>query len=499
LRAFVPKSALKFVHYSDISFLCALRVLCGSRIHHWPLFGLLERMSNTAIKNLAGWGNFPVQECVAARPEKARELKAAIAATDTPDTLARGLGRAYGDAALNDGSGIILTERLNHFLAFDAASGTLTCEGGASFADIIETFLPRGWFLPVTPGTKFVTVGGAIACDVHGKNHHRDGTLATFIDSFDLLTAKGETLHCSREENAPAFWATIGGMGLTGVIARATLRLLQVETAYIAARYRRTANLDATLEEFGGDHNVHYSVAWIDCLASGASLGRSVLIRGEHARLDQLTPEQQAAPFETATKRKKAVPFPFPDFALNPLSVRAFNAAYYAAHPDGEAITGYEPFFYPLDGILKWNNIYGKRGFVQYQLALPFETSRSGLIQVLEKLAASGRPSFLAVLKTFGEANQAPLSFPFAGHTLALDLPNTGADLLEFTRELDEIVLAHEGRVYLAKDATLSPAHFRAMYPRLGEYLEVKRELDPENRFASSLSKRLQLTEETAQ
>jgi FAD/FMN-containing dehydrogenase len=455
-------------------------------------------MSKSATKNLAGWGNFPIQECSAVRPERARDLKAAVTEQDVPDTLARGLGRSYGDAALNEDSGVILTERLNRFSAFDEESGTLSCEGGASFADILETFLPHGWFLPVTPGTKYVTVGGAIACDVHGKNHHRDGTMADFIESFDLLLASGERLPCSREENSDAFWATVGGMGLTGVIERVRLRLLPVDTAYIAASYKRTANLDATLEQFSGDHKYRYSVAWIDCLASGSSLGRSVLIRGDHARLDQLSPAQLADPLNPAQKKKKSVPIPFPDFALNPLSVKAFNAAYYAAHPDGEGVTGYEPFFYPLDGVLKWNNIYGKRGFVQYQLALPFETSRAGLIQVLEKLAASGRPSFLAVLKTFGEANAAPLSFPFAGHTLALDLPNTGVDLMEFTRELDEIVLAHEGRVYLAKDATLSPEHFRAMYPRLGEFLEIKRRLDPDNRFASSLSKRLRMTEVAA-
>ena len=446
---------------------------------------------NSVTKKFAGWGNYPAEQCRAFRPEKEREQSALVAAHSS--LIARGLGRAYGDAALNP-DGLVLQQKLGRFLDFDANSGVLSCQGGASFADIIETFVPRGFFLPVTPGTKFVTVGGAIACDVHGKNHHRDGNLSNFVESFELLLASGETVTCSREENADLFWATVGGMGLTGIIVRARLRLLPIVSAFISIDYKRAPNLDAALEQFGSDGNYQYSVAWIDCLASGDSLGRSVLIRGNHAVADELDDTERYAPLRTPRKKKKSVPFPFPDFALNPLSVKAFNAAYYATHPDGHAIVDLDSFFYPLDGINNWNRIYGTRGFIQYQVVFPFATSRAGLVQLLEKIAASGRASFLAVLKTFGEANQSPLSFPFAGHTLALDIPFSD-DLPEFTRELDEIVLRHDGRVYLAKDATLSPENFRAMYPRLAEFEEIKRRVDPQNKFASSLSRRLDIGE----
>ncbi|HEX8551630.1 MAG TPA: FAD-binding oxidoreductase [Abditibacteriaceae bacterium] len=434
----------------------------------------------SATKSFAGWGRYPTEECRAWRPDKARDVREIAAEYDV---LARGLGRAYGDAALNP-HGLVLTEKLNRFLSFE--DGILECEGGASFADIIETFGPRGWFLPVTPGTKFVSVGGAIACDVHGKNHHRDGTIAHFLEEFDLLVASGELLHCSRTENAEAFWATIGGMGLTGIITRARLRLFSVESSAISAKFDRTQNLQETLEAFDADGGFQYSVAWLDLLASGDNLGRGVLIRGNHAT------QEEAKPLRVKSKKQKPVPIDFPDWALNPLSVRAFNTAYYATHPSGDKLVSWDEFFYPLDGVAGWNKIYGARGFVQYQCALPHESSRSGLRTLLEKLAESSRPSFLAVLKTFGESDDAPLSFPIAGHTLALDLP-MNESTVEFARELDDIVLDCGGRVYLAKDTTLLPENLPKMYARLDEWRETKAKLDPNNKFQSSLSRRLKI------
>ncbi|HEX8833806.1 MAG TPA: FAD-binding oxidoreductase [Abditibacteriaceae bacterium] len=451
-------------------------------------------MTQFSTRTLAGWGNYPTQECHVYRPEKRRDLSALAATNDQRSFIARGLGRSYGDAALNDGAGVILQERLGRFLDFDPNSGVLSCEGGATFADILDTFLPRGFFLPVTPGTKYVTVGGAIAADVHGKNHHRDGTLAEFVLDFQLLLASGETILCSRDENPEAFWATIGGMGLTGIITKARLSLVPVTSAYISAHYKRAQNLDEALEQFDSDDQYQYSVAWIDCLASGDSLGRSVLIRGDHATHDEVFDDDCYHPLRVSHKKKKNVPLPFPDFALNPMSVKAFNAAYYASHPDGHALVDYDSFFYPLDAVQNWNRIYGKRGFVQYQVAFPTSTSRAGLVELLGKISASGRASFLAVLKSFGAQNNGLLSFPFAGHTLALDLPNSGDDLIPFMRELDEIVLRHDGRLYLAKDATMSPETFAAMYPRLNEFREIKNRLDPDERWASSLSKRLGIT-----
>ncbi len=446
---------------------------------------------NSIHKTIAGWGRFPRAECELFRPEKQRELQTLT--QEKSSLLARGFGRSYGDAALNE-SATILQERFNHFLEFDEATGILECEGGVSLAEIIEVFLPRGWFLPVSPGTKFVTVGGALACDIHGKNHHAVGAFSNFVEAFDLLIASGETLHCSHIENAEVFWATVGGMGLTGIITRVRLRLLRVESAYIKVETERLENLNATLSRFENDENYQYSVAWIDCLATGDSLGRSVLMRGHHAAPHELsTPKAQNAPLESQGEKSKSVPLDFPDCALNPFFVKTFNAAYYAAHPSKTSIVNFDSFFYPLDAIENWNRIYGARGFIQYQVALPHQTSRAGLTELLEKISSSGHASFLAVLKTFGKENNAPLSFPFAGHTLALDIPMTD-DLPNFVRELDNITLRHSGRVYLAKDALLSPENFREMYPRYDEWRAVKTQLDPHEKFASVLSRRLEIT-----
>ncbi len=445
-------------------------------------------VTNFVSRDLEGWGRYPVETCRVARPEKRRDVAMAAQSDEVPDIIARGLGRAYGDAALNDNSGVLLNEKLNRFLDFDESSSVLHAEAGASFADILQTFVPRGWFLPVTPGTKFVTLGGAIACDVHGKNHHRDGCLSNFIEEIELLTANGETRILTRE-TPTEFWATVSGMGLTGVILSAKLRLMPIETAQIATTYTRTENLEATLAAFGSDEDFQYSVAWIDCLASGASLGRSVLIRGNHASKSAVRGEN---PLAFAAPRGKKVPLDFPDGALNPLSVKAFNALYYAAHPDAQKLVGFEPFFWPLDSVSGWNKIYGARGFVQYQCALPFETSRDGLTKLLETVSRAGQASFLAVLKTFGASTPSPLGFPLPGHTLALDIPASDG-IVEFTHTLNRIVFNHGGRVYLAKDATLDAEMFRQMYPRHEEFAAVKQSLDPQNRFQSSLSKRLQI------
>lgn len=450
-------------------------------------------MLRSLQKPLAGWGRFPVEECRTFRPEKIQDLIPLLEKTES--LLARGLGRSYGDAALNPAA-TVLQERLNRFVSFDEESGILECEGGVSFAEIIELFLPRGWFLPVTPGTKFVTVGGAIACDIHGKNHHRVGTFTEFVESFKLLTANGEVLFCSRNENAEAFWATVGGMGLTGIIIRARFRLERVETAFVAVEYERVANLNAALERFQTDENYEYSVAWIDCLAAGGSLGRSVLMRGNTAPAGDLQNSRagkgSGRGLDSRFKKPVSVPFDFPGFALNPLSVKAFNALYYATHPSKKTLVDFETFFYPLDSLGDWNRIYGARGFVQYQVVLPFESSRAALTELLKKISSSKHASFLAVLKTFGKPNLAPLSFPFSGHTLALDIPLSD-DLPRFIGELDAITLAHQGRVYLAKDTLLSPENFRKMYPRFAEWHKTKQQLDPETKFASSLSRRLEI------
>jgi decaprenylphospho-beta-D-ribofuranose 2-oxidase len=441
---------------------------------------------------LSGWGNVAAQRSTVYRPERLGDLRDIVQKCG-PTLISRGLGRSYGDAAVN-AQGVVSQSRLNRFLAFDEQQGIVACEAGVTFDDLLQVGLPRGFFPAVTPGTKHVTVGGALAADVHGKNHHADGSFAGCLLDFHLLTASGELLRCSRTENARAFWATLGGMGLTGAIVDARFRLRPVTSAFLSVDYEKTTDLDATLEAFArGDARYRYSVAWIDCLARGRALGRSVLMRGDHAPAGEL-PATIRRPLELQTRRRKQVPCFLPNLVLNSWTVRAFNALYYGRHSEGRALVDYDTFFYPLDTIEHWNRIYGRRGFLQYQAVFPTVSSRAGLVALLEAIAASRQASFLAVLKAFGPANQGLLSFPTAGPTLAVDLPNTGSAVRTLLDELDEIVVRHGGRVYLAKDVRLSRAMFEAMYPRADEFRRVKDELDPTGRFDSALARRLSLS-----
>jgi FAD/FMN-containing dehydrogenase len=442
---------------------------------------------------LGGWGRYPVEMCQVFRPERRAGVAETLAAKAAPTFVARGLGRSYGDAALNADGGVIVHDRIDRVLDFDPVGGVLQCEAGVSIADIIRGWLPRGWFPPVTPGTKFVTVGGAIAADVHGKNHHRDGTISAFVDELSLLTADGETLRCSRTERKDVFWATVGGMGLTGMILDARLRLRPVESAWLSVDYRKARDLDETLGVFASsDAGSPYSVAWIDCLARGRATGRAVIMHGDHAPAAAVRAAGRA-PFAIPRRRRLAVPIDLPGVFLNPLTMRLFNAVYYAAHGDARArLVDFERFFYPLDGVAHWNRLYGRHGFAQYQVVLPLDEGPRGLRMLLERLSGSGRPSFLAVLKRLGPANAGLLSFPREGYTLALDLP-VRAGVADFLRELDRLVLAHGGRVYLAKDATTTPLSLRAMYPRLDEFRAVKARLDPRGVLSSSLARRLSI------
>jgi FAD/FMN-containing dehydrogenase len=394
---------------------------------------------------------------------------------------------------LNRGSGVLDAVGLNRFLSFDRATGLVHAEAGVSLEELIDTLLPRGWFLPTTPGTKFVTLGGAIAADVHGKNHHRDGSFGQFVRQLHLMTADGTVLRCSPDENADVFWATVGGMGLTGVILDAVVQLKRVETAFCRVRYQRTKDLDQTLAAFSEtDSTSEYSVAWIDCLASGTALGRSVLMLGREAEVNDLPVHLRSQPLAQPKKRKLAVPFSLPNLALNRLSIGLFNTLFYAKNKDHDAVVDKDAYFYPLDSINAWNRIYGSRGFVQYQALFPRETSRRGLIELLQKIARSKRASFLAVLKSSGVSNPSPLSFLFEGHTLALDFPVT-TGLPTFLADLDELLLKYGGRLYLAKDAMMSPEVFAAMYPRLPEFRAVRDRLDPTGRFSSSQARRLRI------
>ncbi len=450
-------------------------------------------------RRLGGWGRYPVEACEVFRPERRAAVAETLAAKAVPSFIARGLGRSYGDAALNAGGGVIVHDRLDRVLDFDRETGALTCEAGVSFADIVRGWLPRGWFPPVTPGTKFVTVGGAIAADVHGKNHHREGTFTAFVQELTLLTADGQMVRCSRTDRPEVFWATVGGMGLTGMILDARVSLRPVASAWLRVDYRKARDLDDTLGVFAAsDAGSPYSVGWIDCLARGRATGRAVIMHGDHADAADARASGRV-PFATARGAALTVPFDVPGALLNSLTMRLFNAAYYAAHRDTPGrLVHLERFFYPLDGIGHWNRLYGSRGFVQYQVVLPPDQSRHGLATLLERLSASGRPSFLAVLKRLGPANPGLLSFPREGYTLALDLP-VRPGVVEFLRALDRLVLDHGGRVYLAKDATTTPEAVRAMYPRLDEFRAVKARLDPRGVLSSSLARRLGLVSLTTQ
>lgn len=441
---------------------------------------------------VSGWGRYPTVTTDLVRPEKLADLPGVIREAD--GVVPRGLARSYGDAAAAPGGHTVLMTRLDRIVAFDEATGTVRCEAGVSFEDLLSVFVPRGWFPPVTPGTKFVTVGGAVACDVHGKNHHCDGSFSAFVDRIDLLVASGETVSCSRDDDPDLFWATVGGMGLTGIITEVTFRLRRVETAYIEVHRHKARNLDEAFALFDRlEPDFPYSVAWIDCLASGDARGRSVLMLGDHAALGDLDARQRAAPLDVRPGRRLRVPLDMPGRLLNRATMRAFNAAYYGLAPGrpDRRVVRFDSFFYPLDFLWDWNRMYGRRGFVQYQCVFPSEASHEALSEMLRRCAAEGKGSFLAVLKRFGP-QEGWLSFPRPGYTLTLDMPVKDG-LWPFLDGLDQLVVEHGGRVYLAKDARLDPATFREMYPAFPKWLGVKRRVDPENRFTSALAERLAL------
>lgn len=448
---------------------------------------------------LTSWGRFPMVESRVSRPEKREGLEGHIHGSDGEvgeTLLARGAGRSYGDAALlEDGGTTVLTGRMDRMLGFDPTSGVLRAEAGVRLREILETFVPRGWFLPVTPGTKEVTLGGAVAFDVHGKNHHRDGGISNFVREIELLTAGGETVTCGPNQREGLFWATVSGAGLTGIITEVALELRPIETAYVTERTLKAKNLEDAFylfEEHEPDYP--YSVAWIDCLASGDRLGRSHLMFGRHATPDQLSAKQRRNPLGYTPNHLTRLPFDLPEGVLNEWTVKAFNQLFYARQRsrDRTHVVGIDPFFYPLDAIGDWNRMYGESGFTQFQCALPMDESYDGLEEILDAVQKSGLASFLAVLKRLGGPDGGMMTFPMSGYTLALDIPRRDG-IEELVRSLHAITARRGGRVYLAKDAYLRPDTFREMYPALEEWLEVKRRVDPENRFTSEQARRLDI------
>src|SRR5580658_5392666 len=440
-------------------------------------------------EKLAGWGNYPVSESFPLFPRIEEDLRTELKKTPL---IARGLGRSYGDQAINDDRYVAICTKLNHFLYFDAQEGILECEAGVSLEEIITVFGPKGWLPMVCPGTKFVTIGGAIANDIHGKAHHIDGSFVNCVISFTILLADGAVVEASRSENADLFWANFGGLGLLGVILKARLKLRKIETTYFKQKSLVIKNLDHMLEALDQyDREYNYSVAWIDALAKGSKLGSGVLTLGNAAKRDELPEKLRAEPLKLHKTSKLAVPFFLPSFALNGLTVRMLNKVIAFVQNSPKEFVHYEKFFFPLDAINNWNKGYGKRGFIQYQFVIPEDNGKKNLTEILELIAGSGCTPFLNVFKRMGEG-QGILSFPFKGYTLAIDFPVT-KELLAFAPRLDEKVLAAGGRLYLGKDALLDEPTFKAMYPRYEEWLAIKRKYDPGNRFTSNISRRLGL------
>ena len=452
-------------------------------------------MDRWAEQELSGWGRYPRLNAHCARPERRAEVGEALADRQGSPLLAHGLGRSYGDAALIEGGRVVLTSRLDRMLDFDPQTGWVRCEAGVSVLDLIQTFMPRGFFPPVVPGTQFVTIGGAIANDIHGKNHHVDGTFCDHIRNVELLTASGDIVVCDQTQNAELFWATVGGLGLTGVVLSAEVQLQKVDNPYIEMESIRVENLDHFFEVSAQSGDYSHTVSWIDCTSRGASMGRGIFMRGRHA-----APGVTAEPGVVSKLAELAsplldVPFDGPSWLLNKATVRVFNEAYYRKQltAQSETVSHYEPFFFPLDFVRNWNRIYGKRGFLQYQMVVPKDPEHRAVRAVLEAISGSGMASFLAVIKEFGEDVHGGLSFPQPGTTLALDFPNYGPPLFELLSRLDRIVVEAGGRVYLGKDARLSRDDFQQMYPKWADWKAVRDQWDPKGVFSSGLGQRLGL------
>ncbi|MHA4808156.1 FAD-binding oxidoreductase [Flavitalea flava] len=440
-------------------------------------------------KQIANWGNYPAMESEERTFTLVEDIHQYIKTTD--GFIPRGNGRCYGDASL--ASQTLNTTKFDKILSFDTNKGIFECQSGITLDQVLEVVVPKGWFLPVTPGTKFITVGGAIASDVHGKNHHVDFCFSHHVDEMDILLSDGRLVICGPDRETDLFEATCGGMGLTGLITRIKFRLKKIETSFIRQKQVKAANLEEVIQLFDQYKDYTYSVAWIDCLKKGKHFGRSILILGEHAVPADLNDKQKKEPLQLPKKKQIVFPFNLPSWVLNTFTVKAFNFLYYGKNFKREIdnVVNYEPFFYPLDAILHWNRGYGKKGFIQYQFVVPLE-SKQGLIEILKKISEKGLGSFLAVLKVFGK-QESLIGFPMEGYTLALDIP-VRKGLFETLDELDKIVLQYGGRLYMSKDARMKPEILQSGYPHLPRFLSIVKKYNPDGRIHSVQSDRLLLT-----
>ena len=445
---------------------------------------------------LTGWGRLAPSSAELAEPATDADAAAVLrAAAPSRGLIARGLGRSYNNAAQCGGGLVISTARLNRIIALDAATGLAACEAGVSLEQLMVAGLPAGWFVPVSPGTRQVTVGGAIAADVHGKNHHVAGSFARHVPSFELLLPSGELRTVTPRAEPSLFWATAGGMGLTGLIVRATVQLKRVATSRVRVDTVRTADIDETMTVLAEhDRAYGYTVAWSDSLARGASLGRSVITSGDFAELADLPSDEQAHPFAFRPGARLGVPSGVPPGLVSRYTVALANEAWYRKAPRlrrGE-LQPIGKFFHPLDGVRNWNRIYGPGGFRQYQYVVPFG-QEAAVRRSFELVSAARAPSFVTVLKRFGEQDPGLLSFPMAGWTLALDFPARTPGLATLLGALDDLVASAGGRVYLAKDSRVPADTLARMYPRLAEFRALRASLDPKAVLASDLSRRLGL------
>lgn len=431
--------------------------------------------------NLKTWGNYPIIKNKSFEFGELQALKTVISKHN--ELIPYGNGRSYGDSALSDN--IINVKPYNYFLNFDESKGVIHVQSGVLLSEILNTIVPKGWFLKITPGTKLITIGGAIASDVHGKNHHLEGCFSECVEEFSLILPNNEIVTCSKTKNTELFRATCGGMGLTGVILDAKIVLKKINSKYINQTTIKTTNLKETFDAFEKYKDKPYSVAWIDCLAKGNNIGKCLLMVGDFSDDENL---------DYGLKKKLNIPFNFPSFALNSLSVKAFNWLYYGKVRKvvSKQKVELDTFFYPLDAIDNWNRIYGKNGFTQYQFILPLETSYIGLEEILKSISNSGKGSFLAVLKLYGKANENYLSFPMEGYSLALDF-KIERGLFELLDDLDKIVLKYKGRIYLSKDVRVTKDTFEQGYPFINSFREIREKYKMNKKFNSIQSKRLEI------
>lgn len=444
---------------------------------------------------LRGWGRSTRSSAAVDRPNSVDAARSALTRAPDRGAIGRGLGRSYADQATNAGGAVLdMTALADPTSALTVpADGRLRVAAGTSIHDLLAAVVPQGWFVPVTPGTRYVTIGGALAADIHGKNHHADGTIAAHVDEIELLLTDGALVTVGPERDAELFWATTGGMGLTGIISAATLRLVPIETSTVLVDTLRLPGLEPLLDAMvEADATAHYSVAWIDLLATGSATGRSVLTTGDFATAADL--DHPTDPLPLRLTQPLSAPPLVPDGLLRPSTVRPFNEAWFRAAPRerrGEQ-QSISRFFHPLDGVKRWNHLYGRPGFLQWQVVVP-DGAEDTLRQIVGALSTAGAPSFLAVLKRFGPANPGPLSFPMQGWTLAADFPAGDTALPDLLDQLDRMVAEAGGRLYLAKDGRMDPTLLPLMYPDLDAWREVRARVDPDRRLQSDLARRLHL------